>query len=68
MSWKICDCFCCCRCLKKLEKEDDNQIYGDYYYSDGERRAGVLEVVFTTTANTQPWPSKNHYFHKIIWQ
>ena len=44
MSWKLCDCSCCCLCLKDLEKKDVNRIYGDYYYSDGERRAGDMEV------------------------
>ena len=55
MSWKLCDCSCCCLCLKDLEKKDVNQIYGDYYYSDGERRAGDMEVFLRNPSKS--WPN-----------
>ena len=54
MCWKICSCSCCClRCPKNLEKVDVSPIYGDYYYSDGERRAGEMEVAFKSIAKTK---------------
>ena len=37
-----CECQCCCKC-KNLEKMDVNQIYGEYYYDDGRRRATEME-------------------------
>ena len=37
-------CLCCCR--KELEKTDVNQIYGEYYYSDGREMATEMEVIF----------------------
>ena len=44
---KNCHCsFSCCQCLKDLEKRDVNQIYGDYYYADGERRKSENEVIY----------------------
>ena len=33
-----------CNCCADLEKEDVNEDYGEYYYSDGERRLDVVEV------------------------
>ena len=33
-----------CNCCADLEKEDLNEDYGEYYYSDGERRLDVMEV------------------------
>ena len=36
----------CCKCCVKLEKEDKNLDYGNYYYDDGERRQDVMEVTF----------------------
>ena len=33
-----------CNCRAELEKEDINEDYGDYYYSDGDRRLDVMEV------------------------
>ena len=36
----------CCKCCSDLEKEDKNLDYGAYYYNDGQRRQGVVEVTF----------------------
>ena len=36
----------CCKCCIDLEKTDRNLDYGEYYYSDGERRQDVMEVTF----------------------
>ena len=33
-----------CNCCADLEKEDVNEDYGEYYYSDGDRRLDVMEV------------------------
>ena len=60
MCWKICSCSCL-RCPKNLCKIDVSQICGDYYYSNGERRAGEMEVAFKSIAK-----HKNHGFHKMI--
>ena len=34
-------CNCCADLESPVEKEDVNEDYGDYYYSDGERRMDV---------------------------
>ena len=44
-----CKVQCCCKCKKsnkEVEKEEENQIYGEYYYTDGRRRATEMEVRF----------------------
>ena len=41
-----CQLQCCCKCKKDLEKTDVNQIYGEYYYSDGREMATEMEVIF----------------------
>ena len=43
----------CCKCCVNLEKEDRNLNYGNYYYDDGERRQGVMEVVLSIPSTNQ---------------
>ena len=43
-------CFTCKK-SKSVEKEEENQIYGDYYYTDGRTRATEMEVKFQMSQN-----------------
>ena len=37
--------WCNCKKSKCVEKEEENQIYGEYYFTDGRRMATEMEVM-----------------------